>query len=229
MDFSPTPSLAQLGRPSRSPLPPLFSLPRPTRASALLVGPCASCGPASLRVACSASACPRPSAPAAPRQPSSPGSPRAQPPRSPPAPAPGPAARASRPCVHDLVEAAAAAAATAQLGPARQERPVHLLGTATHDFFARCAVFFAQVPSFSPSTAPPCLALALCVPCAVGVPPSSPRARSPHSLRSESRRRAAVETTSRCGRRRARHRDELTLFLSLPHSSPLDVLLARHG
>jgi hypothetical protein len=46
--------------------------------------------------------------------------------------------------------------------------------------------------SFSPSTAPPCLALALCVPCAVGVPPSSPCARSPHSLRSESRRRAAV-------------------------------------
>jgi hypothetical protein len=83
--------------------------------------------------------------------------------------------------------------------------------------------------SFSPTNASPRLAPALCVPCAVGVPPSSPCARSPHSLRSESRHRAAVETMSRCGRRRARRRGELTLFLSLPHSPPLDVLLARHG
>jgi hypothetical protein len=92
-----------------------------------------------------------------------------------------------------------APAAAAPAGPARQDAlfisqkpPDARLLRTPHDFFARRAVFFAREPGFSPSTAPPRLALALCVSCAVGVPPWSPCARSPHSLRSESHRRAAV-------------------------------------
>jgi hypothetical protein len=86
---------------------------------------------------------------------------------------------------------------------------VYLLGT------ARCTVSSARHPVFSPrTTRDPCAVLAV-------------------SPRLDLALRLAVATAPRpehrCGRRRARRRGELTLFLSFPHSSPLDVLLAHHG
>jgi hypothetical protein len=205
-----TPSLAQLGRPSRSPLPPL-SPPPPARPTA----PEFPRGPARCSAQLPASLAPRPTL-AFPA--------RAQPAPSPAPRRPSPSfpARARRPAQHARARAQpnspggrcsparGAPAAAAPAGPARQDAlfisykpPDARLLRTPHDFFARRAVFFARravffarEPGFSPSTAPPRLALALCVSCAVGVPPWSPCARSPHSLRSESRRRAAVEPTS---------------------------------
>jgi hypothetical protein len=87
---------------------------------------------------------------------------------------------------------------------------VYPLGTATHDFLARCTVFPHPLPSFSRPRR-----------CDFADPPS--RAPSTPCARCA----ASLPAAPRCGRRRARRRGELPPS-SLPHSS-LNMLLTRRG